>query len=998
MNEKKQIQKVSFPTTPRFNVCYALDNKTAICGTEEGNIIAFDFSMNPPFCMWTHSLPGPVRFIVKTADNKLLIGGLCPKILIINPSGKPEDYIELDTYTKRQDKDQVSINAVLPFYTGKKYDGERILILAGEQQGHLKIYRIYRSRIFEKDIKDFFHSSHQAPNNKVKMRCINIQENSLRRLYTDYESKGWDLNAIQIEIDKLARSGNYSFHAGPLLHLVPFFFMEFIAGYNPTNPDHDFINTYNKFQNTINLLILSWGIKNDSYCQQVMKTLGVNLFKIMVNKPLLEAIDKTIKNSTLPNLRSPRELMDEAHVHCISPTLIYMYEKVVIDLRANDGNPYLEYAIDFICRKLRGRTFDKDLPDPLLLKKVEVLAFMVGHLGYCPIKLCYKLFEENTDIPIFYHLIHKVSDHRYKTVFESAYSLGTRLYQFEDISEVLLSINGFQNTFPGRFEDERDAFYQEFSFIFDRAQKILKLSDAMDIVVSYRITGYNKDGKYFSELIRQLNEIIDKIAEMKKIFQQCLTQTRETLIPRYELVMLREYFKALYNKEVESFPMGEIYGYFLKAIIEHLTNILSVFCEVRLPILSLENTATFLDNYLDEIRRKEQPLPALENPDTLDNYNHFFRNMFNTIIVGMCPRHACFQYPTIENFKLKNHFEICTHKKKIFEIKSEGDMSSLPDWIDADEPNIEDIFLYLPDNNHEYGKYRFLFLEKDIDQPRFKEKISRFRGFVSVLNLYIMAFNGMTEAEMQSRFSHRLFAHQSKEPLLALRNQLIVLDDKDFLDPNGSVTREYHERMLGLVEQMLNRCDFILNVRKLFRHTGPELSTFHLGSMVNDVVKSLRKVMKDLCCEGEVLIESGHDLKDLDIEIYSDESKLREILEQLIRNSIKYCEGVRHISVGIRYDKNKLYFKVSDNGVGIPEEEMPYIFAPYFRGYYGESNNIDGDGLGLWVAKTYADILGGEITVKNKYDSKNRRNGASFTLIIPREVKEKEKKEEKNEQ
>jgi signal transduction histidine kinase len=152
----------------------------------------------------------------------------------------------------------------------------------------------------------------------------------------------------------------------------------------------------------------------------------------------------------------------------------------------------------------------------------------------------------------------------------------------------------------------------------------------------------------------------------------------------------------------------------------------------------------------------------------------------------------------------------------------------------------------------------------------------------------------------------------------------------------------------------------------------------------------MRKVMSSLSYRGEINVSAS---QDMEIDVYSDESKIREILEQLIRNSIKYCTGTRKIWVIIRYNKENLYCKVSDNGVGIPEDELPYIFAPYYRGVCGEANNIDGDGLGLWVAKMYVDMLGGKITARTNYenDAKGKVNGSSFTLIIPRVYSEKKR-------
>lgn len=72
---------------------------------------------------------------------------------------------------------------------------------------------------------------------------------------------------------------------------------------------------------------------------------------------------------------------------------------------------------------------------------------------------------------------------------------------------------------------------------------------------------------------------------MKDIFEELLAQTPDSLIPRFNLVKLRAYFNKLSKYGPEDFGMGIVYSYLLVAIIDHITNILSVFCEVTFPIL-----------------------------------------------------------------------------------------------------------------------------------------------------------------------------------------------------------------------------------------------------------------------------------------------------------------------------------------------------------------------------------------------------------------------------
>ncbi|MBL7558138.1 MAG: HAMP domain-containing histidine kinase [Bdellovibrionaceae bacterium] len=108
-----------------------------------------------------------------------------------------------------------------------------------------------------------------------------------------------------------------------------------------------------------------------------------------------------------------------------------------------------------------------------------------------------------------------------------------------------------------------------------------------------------------------------------------------------------------------------------------------------------------------------------------------------------------------------------------------------------------------------------------------------------------------------------------------------------------------------------------------------------------------------------------------------DPTLMEVILKNLIENSIKYTttKPVR-IVFGYTIQDRNLFISAQDNGPGIPNDELPYIFDPFFRSSQSrQQTNPDGFGLGLSIVKTYAELQNGKISVKNSPDG-----GVIFTL------------------
>ena len=113
--------------------------------------------------------------------------------------------------------------------------------------------------------------------------------------------------------------------------------------------------------------------------------------------------------------------------------------------------------------------------------------------------------------------------------------------------------------------------------------------------------------------------------------------------------------------------------------------------------------------------------------------------------------------------------------------------------------------------------------------------------------------------------------------------------------------------------------------------------------------------------------------------VEGDRAKLRRMLENLVGNALKFTQqGTVMIAVRYIAGKQRLEFKISDTGVGIPEENIPKIFEKFRQGERHSGMEHGGVGLGLYIVKKYLDLLGGNIEVQSRVGE-----GTTFIFQIP---------------
>lgn len=266
--------------------------------------------------------------------------------------------------------------------------------------------------------------------------------------------------------------------------------------------------------------------------------------------------------------------------------------------------------------------------------------------------------------------------------------------------------------------------------------------------------------------------------------------------------------------------------------------------------------------------------------------------------------------------------------------------------------------------------------------------------FVDVSDM-VMLKNALRRAEEGSRAKPSfLFAmsHDLRTPMNAIIGYAELMEahwgEKE-------VTTNYLQKLKGASQFLLALIGNVLEIARI--ESGKET--------LNEAPWNLMKLEEtlDILLDGEISRKQLTVNRNVNIRhanVYCDALKIREIIMNLLSNAVKYTSEGGKIVLDIEEKPSArdgfmtLQIRVSDNGIGISKEYVPYIFDAFTRERSSSESGIIGTGLGLRIVKSFVDLMNGDISVKSEPGK-----GTCFTVEIScRKIPEEELQQQMEEQ
>lgn len=215
-----------------------------------------------------------------------------------------------------------------------------------------------------------------------------------------------------------------------------------------------------------------------------------------------------------------------------------------------------------------------------------------------------------------------------------------------------------------------------------------------------------------------------------------------------------------------------------------------------------------------------------------------------------------------------------------------------------------------------------------------------------------------------------MMSHDLKTPIARIQGMTEVIS-KD-TQPLSQNQREAVDTIQSSAEDLLKFINSILQYGRI-ESQGLELNL--QSKDVNSLLKDVIKKHEFLARVKKIKIEQN--LEPL-FPTTLDADLMRQVFSNLLENAIKYSNEESVVTVSSKEVDQEIWIEFQDQGVGIPEQDLPNVFMKFFRSHNVKTSTIKGSGLGLYLANYFTELHKGKITVKSVVN-----HGSTFTVRLP---------------
>ena len=252
------------------------------------------------------------------------------------------------------------------------------------------------------------------------------------------------------------------------------------------------------------------------------------------------------------------------------------------------------------------------------------------------------------------------------------------------------------------------------------------------------------------------------------------------------------------------------------------------------------------------------------------------------------------------------------------------------------------------------------------DERVFRVQASLIDGVGRVLILHDISEYKKLD-QIKTDFVHTL-SHDLRSPLTAIMGYVELIERAG---PVTDLQRDFIRRVHISVHNITHLMDDLLDLGKIESSFDIRKEYVRLEQITCLTVEGKKKPLTEKNLQVRIQFPDNFPV------VLADPVQMRQMLDQLLDNALKYSPPGSTITVTGQLEANQAILQVSDNGIGIPVLDLPFIFEKFYRAS-NASGELSGTGLGLAIVKSIVENHAGRIWVDSTVGS-----GSIFTIVLP---------------